>query len=340
MEKKAGRLANAYWEESTDIKPGVNAWAQVNRKYDPKAAMGLETGEIDATSVALWMDMERSHPDMPFGDFVEAAANGEEIGGQPVAWLPYKLNDVLHHAMVWSGADPNSGPRAIMNQDRKSLDEEASTTNAVYAAHNSKRGGTLMGDEKTALEILNSLCKDLGFDVILSEGAPIPDGLQAKLSNRATAYIMGTTRYSEIEARLTRMAEKYLSADSAVIAPLDILESLAQRLDLAVHGEKYLADLRAEALKAFDGAKVDPANKAELTASEKTIRELIERSNDVEQLKGFFDEYDGQKAAKFGAKSDLRTSAAEDLPPVTSTNEMTALQRQIYASAKRWRGDK
>ncbi len=363
IKDKAGSLVNGYWEDSTDIEAGVNAWTRVNRKYDPKAAMGLETGEIDATSIAVWFDMERSHPDMPFEQFVEAAAGDTEIEGKAVAWLPYKLKDVLHHAMVWSGADANSGPRAIENSINSSAGppcpensgmsgtdaapttnpnmraETPATTTAAEAADNhTPRGGITL--ENTPKQILDSLCRDLGFDVTLSEEGPIPEELRGRISTRIMGLNGVNARYGELEARTAKLAAEYLPADHGAITPLDIMNALAPRLDLAVHGERYIADLRAEALKAFDGAKTDPANKAEQTLAEKTIREAIAETTDVDRLHAWIAEYDGDKKAKFGTRADLRVSANEELPPVTPSVDLTAEQQRIQASMNRWMGGK
>lgn len=334
----AGRVNDAYWENSMDIRPGVNAWARVNKNFDAKAALGLETGEINATSIGVVMEKERSHPDMDFETFVNLAAEGAEVDGKQVAWLPIKTLEVFHHALVWSGADPNSGPRAITNSENTEMNGgDTASNNAVKSAKNPNKGGVFMAENK-ALEILNSLCKDLGFDVILSEGAEIPADLLTRIKPRVDAWREGLRRYSEMESRLSRVKTEILP-DVATASAMDILNALIDKLPAVKHGEAFLADLRSQALIAFDGAKTDPANKSEMTLAEKTVRGVIESTTDLDALKAWATEYSKEKKAKF-PKPDLHTSADEGLPPHVGVADITAEQRKIDASFQRWQGGK
>lgn len=324
----AGRVDGAYWEHSSDILPGVNAFAKVNRKFDAKAAMGLETGEINATSIGVVMEKERSHPDMDFDTFVSLASEGAEVDGQQVGWLPVKTIEVIHHALVWSGADPNSGPRPIANTVFR---------NAEESAHNpTLRGGIEL--EINAIEILNSLCKDLGFDVVLSEGTEIPDDLQARFRHRVDAGTEALTRCFEIDSRLSRIKKDVLP-DKPNASTMETINALVDKLPAAKHGEAYIADLRIQALAAFDGAKTDPDNKPEMSMSEKTVRGVIESTSDIDALKAWITEYSKVKEDKF-PKPDLHTSADEGLPPHVGVADITAEQKRIAASFKRWQGGK
>ena len=333
---KVGHIENAAWEDSKDIRPGLNGDLVVRRGYDAKAAFGLETGVLDATSIALGGEYELSHPELSFSQFVEAAGEGRVINGKPVMWLPVHTSEVYHHALVWSGADPNSGPRGVANARATIPAATNKTETAALAAQNDTRGGITMGN---AIKILDSLCKDLGFDVILSEGAPIPEGLEAKVSKRLGDMKNGTARYNEIAARLTEAWEKLPDKAEGKVSALQMIEAMEARMGLATFGEKYVSDLREQALNAFDGAKSDPAKKAEQSLEDKTIRSVIAGSSDVEQLKAWAAEYNAQKAKKFGPQGDQKTSVTEELPGVTQA-ELTAEQRRIQASMKQWEGDK
>lgn len=331
----AGRVNDAYWENSIDIKPGANAWARVNRNFDPKAALGLETGEINATSIGVVMEKERSHPDMDFETFVNLAAEGAEVDGKQVAWLPVKTLEVFHHALVWSGADPNSGPRAITNsKDHEMNGGDTASINAAKSAKNPNRGGVFMAENK-ALEILNSLCKDLGFDVILSEGTEIPADLLTRIKPRVDAWREGLRRYSEMESRLSRVKTEILP-EATTASAMDILNALIDKLPAAKYGEAFLADLRKQAVVAFDGAKTDPANKPELTEAEKKLRGVIEATTDVDTLRAWIAEYSKAKEDKF-PNQDRHSSTNEPLPPHASEDaNMTAEERRLSASYKRW----
>lgn len=343
MHDKAGRLASPWWEESTDIVPGANADIVVNRRYDPKAAIGLETGEINATSISVSTELEQSHPHMLWDAFVEMASTGAIIDGRPVAWYPTRLKEVLHHALVWEGADPHSGPRDTENSKRyfdigasaqmtdRFENDDAIEKKAAEAVNTTNRGGITL--EQKSIQILDSLCRDMGFDVILSDEAMVTDELHARMAKRLAAYQAAATRYGELEARLSRLAEKYLPTAQRN-SSIETLDALAERLNLAAYGESYLNDLRATALKAFDTAHFNPEGVTSL--AQKKLRATVENSSDVEELKAFAAEWEQEAAAKLG---DTRSSRGEEMPPVNGAPEISAEQRKIQASLHRWRGD-
>ena len=346
MHDKAGRLDRPWWEESTDIVPGPNADILVNRRYDPKAAIGLETGEINATSISVSTELERSHPNMQWEHFVDNAASDVVIDGRYVAWYPIRLKEVLHHALVWEGADPNSGPRGT-ESTRKYFDIGAANTEMDNAetkngrneitveavTHtNHTRGGITV--EHKSIQILDSLCRDMGFDVILSDEANVTDELQARMAKRLAAYQAAAARYGELEARLSRLAEKHLPK-AQLNSSIETLDALAERLDLAVFGEDYLSDLRAAALKSFDLAHFSPDGTQSL--AQKKLRATVENSSDVEELKAFAAEWAAEASGKLG---DTRTSKGEDMPPVNAEAELSAEARKILASLQRWNGGK
>ena len=346
MHDKAGRLDRPWWEESTDIVPGANADILVNRRYDPKAAIGLETGEINATSISVSTELERSHPHMPWEQFVDNAASGAIVDGEYVAWRPIRLKEVLHHALVWEGADPNSGPRGA-ESSRKYFDIGAANTvtdkpetingkneTAAEAVNNTKPNRGEITLEHKSIEILDSLCRDMGFDVILSDEGAIPNDLQARLAKRLAAFQAAATRYGELEARLSRLAEKHLPK-AQINSSIETLDALAERLDMAVFGESYLNDLRANALKAFDTAHFNPSGTQSL--AQKKLRATVENSSDVEELKAFAAEWATEAAEKLG---NTRTSKGEDMPPVNAEAELSADARKIMASLERWNGGK
>ncbi len=359
MKDKAGHLDRPEWEDSVDIPYGPNADIVVNRRYDPKAAVGLETGEINATSISIRSEMELSHPDLPFDTFVELAGSGGVIDGRPVAWLPVTLKEVLHHALVWEGADPHSGPRQTnaektkrwfnstdisvgidttrlsddLRSIRKSLDNLQSETTAEAVNNNNKTRGGITVEHKS-IEILDSLCRDMGFDVILSDESGIPNDLHARMAKRVADLQAAATRYRELEARLSRLSDKHL-AGAQFASAIERLDALSVRLDLAAHGEHYINDLRDTALKAFDTAHFSPDGIQTLAV--KKLRELISKSDSAEELKAFAAEYQDQAAKALG---DTRTSRGEDLPPETTQAELSAQERRILAAYDRWNGGK
>ena len=342
LKQKAGRLDRPWWEESTDIPPGANADIVINRRYDPKAALGLEIGEINATSISVSTELERSHPNMPWEAFVEMAATGAIVDGRPVAWYPTRLREVLHHALVWEGADPNSGPRSdpgettnvkyvYVNASNIDFGKNETTAEAVNNT-NKTRGGITV--ELKSIQILDSLCRDMGFDVILSDEASVNDELQARMAKRLAALQAATTRYGELEARLSRLAEKHIPT-AQFSSALETLNALEARLDLAAHGEQYIGDLRETALKAFDKAHFSSDGIQPLAT--RKLRELIAGCKAVDELKAFATDYAEKSAGMLG---DTRTSKGEDMPPVNAEAELSAEARKILASLERWNGGK
>ena len=169
--------------------------------------------------------------------------------------------------------------------------------------------------------------------MILSDEAMVTDELQARMAKRLAAYQAAAERYGELEARLSRLAEKHLSK-AQFNSSIATLDALAERLDLASYGENYLNDLRATALKAFDMAHFNPEGTQSL--AQKKLRATVENSSDVEELKAFAAEWEQEAAAKLG---DTRTSRGEEMPPVNGAAEISAEARKIQASLHRWRGD-
>ena len=188
--------------------------------------------------------------------------------------------------------------------------------------------------ENKSIQILDSLCRDMGFDVVLSDEANVTDELQARMAKRLAAYQAAATRYGELEARLSRLAEKHLPK-AQLNSSVETLDALAERLDMAVFGENYLNDLRATALKAFDTAHFNPSGTQSL--AHKKLRATVENSSDVEELKAFAAEWAAESAEKLG---DTRTSKGEDMPPVNAEAELSAEARKILASLERWNGGK
>ncbi len=94
----------------------MNSPVRVNRQFDARTAIGLETGELDAGSIAIDNTFSLSHPRMDFEEFVER--QGEIVDGEKVRWLPEHTTSIDHFALTLSGADPYAGPREAQ-YDRK-----------------------------------------------------------------------------------------------------------------------------------------------------------------------------------------------------------------------------
>ena len=189
----AGSVEKPYWEETTDkLEGGINATLTVDPEYDPKAAKGLRSGIIRAGSIGIDGDYVPSHPKMLAQEFIKQ--QGKMIDGEIVRWLPVKITAVRHMALVPSGmgADPMAGPRVALNN----IKEEAQITN--------KTGGS-MGSELR--ELFSAVCKDLGVEVALSDGTPIPEMLENNLMGKLGELKKAQLAYSSIYDRVLRACE-------------------------------------------------------------------------------------------------------------------------------------
>lgn len=319
---RAGKVENIVWEDSKDIPPGVNGDAVVNKRFDEKAAVGLETGELEASSICVQLDMEWSHPDMEFMDFI--ALQGREVDGEIVRWLPIAALDVLHHALVWAGADPNSGPRETESENGATAN--AATTNTASAVQNTHDGGE---DMEKVLALLTACCAALGIDVVLAKDS-VPDKLQERMEAKLTALKEAQGKYNELASGLQGLENRVKQDGDTSLSSADVLNRLPARLDLAVAGEQYIADLRAEALKWFDSAKVDP-QKPEISAEAKAIRDVIAACGAIGQLKAYCAEYKAQAEKRFGP-TGMRSSEGSE-PPTQQKPAATGADLDIIEGA-------
>lgn len=314
---KAGKVERAEWEQSGDIPPGVNGELVVNRNYDPKAAIGLETGELDATSICVHFDMEMSHPDMDFTMFWDLAGDAgmpHEVDGRIVAWLPVAATEAYHHALVWAGADSNSGPR---NEEAGSEpsplhnEEQHAAAQSGTAANNNTEGGQGVMDKIIALcaAVLNAL----GIDAVLGDKGEVPSGLHDRVTEKLAGLLNLRDQYNALASKLQSLEKGLLKEGETSLSAAEIVERLPGIVDMAKYGEAYLSDLRNSALGWFDKAKVDPS-KPELSNEAKQIRAVIAACTSVEQLKAYVVEYQQAAEKRFGPVGDLRISAQEELP--------------------------
>jgi hypothetical protein len=301
-----GRLTSAAWEDSTDIPTGTNAIAEFPRSVDPQAAALAEAGMIPATSIWWQPDMEMSHPEMDFDEFWDR--QGEIVDGQQVCWLPVDLQDagVIHHALVWAGADPFSGPR-----------DEGPTNQAAQAVRNTQaeQGGRGMEIEK-ALALITIMCQAVGIDVVLSAGAPIPDTLEKRFTDSAGTLRSTQGQYNDLALKLQTVGTSLLKEGESAISSAEVLNRLPARLEAAKLGDAFLAHQQKAAVTAYDAANVDPKNPQSLTDAQKLLRQSIENSRDLNFLEASIAENTRLAKERFGTGgTSNRTSQGDELPP-------------------------
>lgn len=296
----AGYVENAAWEDSKDIPVGVNGTLVVDPTYDNKAATGLQKGVIRNGSIGFQMHAKPSHPKMAFEDFI--AKQGKIVNGEKVRWIPQKITNVLHMAMVpaGAGADPNAGKR-----------NGQGTQNVATNINNN--GGLVPMKEVIAL--LTAICQSLGIEVALVEDSPIPADLEERATKKAQTLSEIQGKYNSLVSKVQEIGSSILTEGETSLTADATLARLPEVISMSKHGARLLAHQRAEALKFFDAAKIS-GDKKELTEAEKRLRGRIENCDDLDMLSDWTDEYRPQAEARFGNR---RTSENEELPPDTKT---------------------
>jgi hypothetical protein len=297
---KAGRVVDASWENSSDIPAGANAYLVVNRKYDPKAALGLELGELNATSIGVDSDKVRSHPDLDFYTFMDL--QGKVVDGVEVAWLVIAAKAVIHHALVTDGADPYSGPR-----------EEQSTQNAAKAASHTQSSEGDRGMEEQLRRLLETWSNAIGINVALGPGSAIPDTLEKRGVDGITALRNAQGQYNELASKLQGLGASLLKAGETTLSAADVLNRLPERIDMARHGEAFLKNQQELAVGWFDKAKTDPANPQNMSDVDKRERERIANCSNMQELADKIGIYEAAAKARFGPTVNMRSSVGEDV---------------------------
>lgn len=314
MQAKAGKLGSAFWEQCADIPPGVNGSVIVDRRFDPKAAIGLETANLDAGSICIDNLFSLSHPDMDIEEFIER--QGEDVDGQMVRWLPETTSSVLHYALVPAGADPNSGPR------KNTFNQGKSWSGYQFEDPKQNSGGSEM---KTVWALLQMICSELGISVAFTENGPMPEKLEERVKAELTQRLNAAKKYNTLAAELEKLGPKLLKEGEVKLTAEQVLERLPGELAFVPQGKAYLEDVRGAALKAFDAAHVKP-DKQQMSEVELRERKRIEASGDLEYLKDQLALLDPKASARLGAK----VSQNEEIPGMGGPGA-TDLDRHIRA---------
>lgn len=314
MQAKAGRLSMAFWEQSADIPPGVNASVVVNRLFDPKAAVGLELGELNAGSIGIDNVWSLSHPDMDIEEFVER--QGEEVDGQLVRWLPEHTTEINHYALVPAGADPDAGPR------RSSLSKHV--IDLGFGRGERTEGGR---DMKGFVALLQLVCARLGISVALTESGPLPEKLDERVTAELDGILSAAKKYNGLAADVEKLGPGLLKEGEVKLSAEQVLERLPAALAFVPQGKAYLEDVRTAVLKAFDTNHVKP-DKQTMGEVELRERKRIEASMDLEYLKDQLALLEPKAAARFGPH--FKVSENEDpAGGASATNVDKRIQAQL-----------
>jgi hypothetical protein len=161
-------------------------------------------------------------------------------------------------------------------------------------------------------EVLANVVGALGITVSLSPGSEVPESLENQAAEIIKQLRDGQALGNRLSAAMQSWAPKLLREGETSLSLDQIEQRTPERLDAAANGDAWIEDLRNEALRLFDSAKVDP-NQQELSAEAKALRSVIETCSDVAQLRAWQTEYAGQVENRFGTV-DRRTSVGSELP--------------------------
>ena len=317
----AGHIADAAWEQSTDIEPGITGYVVVDPTFDAKAAIGISKGIIRSGSIGISAEMTKSHPDMEIEDFL--SNQGEDIDGDVVRWKLKSVVDVRHMAMLatGTGADPNAGLRY-----KSSLKNAGNATKQPV----NNQGGNSMDNSETIHpdnELLARVCSLLKVDETTLENAELAE---AKLSERIEKLQDKADKYSNLSQAISGLEKLVITDNETALTVSEIVERLPKRLDYARHGEKFLVEKRNEALKAFDSANVNPD--ADMSDNSKRLRGRIESSDDIDFVLEMLELHQGIATERFGLN---RSSLVEELPQENKTVSIGAKEKQDRAGAKK-----
>jgi hypothetical protein len=290
----AGHVEGATWENSSDIPPGINANLVVDPQFDAKAARGLMTGELRNGSIGVSMQCVPSHPKMPEEEFY--TKQGKTIDGEVVRWLPKKMKDVRHMAMVaaGTGADPDAGKRNV-GADNKGTSQNFKQEKAM---------------EKFAA-LLQSVLEKLSIDAIVDASIELPETVGERVNAKLELLISADRRYNELAEKVQAIGATLKVEGEENLSALATVERLPKVLALAEQGRRLVEFKVKETLDWFDKAHFSP-DKKDPSETVKRQRARIEKLTDLDHLDDLAADYKDMAEKKFAAP---RKSSQTPAPP-------------------------
>jgi hypothetical protein len=316
----AGWIEDAEWEDAGEIEAGVNAWVVADPEFDPKAAIGLRKGIIRSGSVGINAQMVRSHPEMPLQQFL--SNQGEIIDNQEVRWIPIRITNVEHMALVpyRLGADPNAGAR---EPKKPTANIKSSNNITITATETKKQGGRFMTNTRWEQQF-SDVCNLLGVDFAVDDEASVAQ-LTQTVASKILSLKESYKQFVSIQQGLYE-SEKYLLEDSETGLKSDeIVRRLPSKLKHAENGKKFLDFQKSETLKWFDMAVVKPDG--DMTENDKRIRSRISNAFDLDFIEEQLNLYKEVANGRFGPD---RSSVVEEIPthtPPAVQNETNDVDR-------------
>jgi hypothetical protein len=300
-----GAVDQAIWNTEGKA-PGINVVMKIDAAANPRIARALlmDPPALKSCSIAPFMQMSRSHPDLDGWTFYDLL--GLEVEGQIVRFIVDKIDLYKELSIVSRGGDLEANKQvgdAAESFRLKMRDRhvgEKKTAVSIPAAHlrmvDGREGShvSVTLSQPTEEKMNKALLKLLG----LTDESPSQDAIDAAILTLTETNASLKTKAGDLEGQIAKLkAEK---------------DALALR---AADGDKYLADVRADAVRlatlvAQNGKLND------------TVKKLISNASLTEALDVRKD-YQGQVTVAFPLKCQAcgkqqveRRSSIEE--PVTS----------------------
>ena len=262
--------AKSWWDDSVNIPPGINVTLGINKKWNEKIIDGIKEGAVHSTSVDVFFDFTKSHPNLD-GFWFHL---GENIDGSIVRLIVTRIFSYGEISLVWQGADIYA----------KRIDMQASKEPGLGRKINTGEEGMKLSRKQ--IEALGLVPSDFGFK----------DGDDARdLDNSAVESLMRevSVKLSSALAAKNGMSAALklagLNPESAELAK--DAEELAKRAET---GDAYLSDLRADAVKL--------AKLSEGIADDGKLNEALEKAINnasAEDAKKFREDFQKRADEKF-----------------------------------------
>lgn len=267
-----GTVVKAWWDDSTDIPPGINVTLRINKQWSPRVVAGIKEGAIHSASVEVYFEYKKSHPDL--ADFWYHF--GEEIDGKPVCLIVTNIVSYGEISLVWQGAD--------VYAKRLSANQGGGDGVSGPGKTNKESGGSSMKLTRQWLALLGLMPSHFGFSAT-AEAVELDEALQSRFIDEVK------NRYEELAKKLEAQSAILTATFAGKEASVDLGRELAAR---AAMGDAYLTEVRSEAVKF---AKLSEGSETLTEALEKTIQNAS-----LEDAKKFRDEYRAKSEKLFPAK--------------------------------------
>lgn len=334
VQDEVGFVEGAEWENSRDIKPGVNGHLVVDPEIESKVAKKIEKGLFRNGSIGIAMKLLASHPKMKPKEFYEK--QGQMINGNKVRWLLQKVHKVRHFALVpaMTGADPNAGQRTanINNQTN-----EKAPVNDQPKKQKPTGEGTM--EENTKLkQVLTTAFQQVGVDTDCIAAAETDLAAEERLREVVGKLTASFNELKGLRDQVKDLAEFVRTEADLTLTEEQILGRLPDKLEFARYGESFLNEQQKKAQKLFCAVKGGKEDPKILNADDLQMWKWIGEEKDLQKLEYHIKEYGRQINAKFGSRRSTVDSELPDEEGISANPDQR--KKEIRDATKKFNQEK